>query len=394
MSNPTTGYNVGSTDLSNIFLPLIPGNNNTTKTGFTSKNGSDLINIFSKYTNGAYAITTNYISNNYNKDLNKIFQNINVPPSYPISMSNQSYTGLGGSYSYQMQKYGSQYYVVLIVNGGYWNGYNNNDGYYYCKIQNVSSSVQAINYILVGGGAGGGSSGGQGGAGGGGAAGFATGVINLAASGDTQSANIYAGSSGLGGASWGNNRGIQGQNGRGSSISVGGYYVNCYPGTNLDNYSGGAQLNYGGQETSYYCQGAIGGGVAGNLPCFSGAGGNGGSGCNYGYSPWQGNFAGDGHGFDAQRVNLSYLGNSVSAGGGGGGSYNSQNSVSRGNPTLGGINSNGTSRGGGAGGDANSSRNGGNASSWGGGGGGGASNSTATGGNGGNGLAVLWWLLY
>ena len=82
-----TGYTVNEINLSKIFYPLSSGgtsqvvNTNLTYLNSSTMQYSDLITSFAAYIpNTTPSTLTNFYVDSYGKDLNQIFQNINVPP--------------------------------------------------------------------------------------------------------------------------------------------------------------------------------------------------------------------------------------------------------------------------------------------------------------------------
>ena len=84
-----TGYKVNGQNLNNLFYPLSSGGTSqVVNTNFRTLNSStmqysDLITSFAAYIpNTTPSTLTNFYVDSYGKDLNQIFQNINVPPLY------------------------------------------------------------------------------------------------------------------------------------------------------------------------------------------------------------------------------------------------------------------------------------------------------------------------
>ena len=98
MSNPTTQFLTGGIDLSSIFQPLSFGTAYSTATGYKIPNGQDLNQIFAAYVNGTKANTTGFQVNS--NDLCNIFAKYEPMPFI--------ITGLYYSYS-EENGYGSLY---------------------------------------------------------------------------------------------------------------------------------------------------------------------------------------------------------------------------------------------------------------------------------------------
>jgi len=245
MPTPKTNYLVNGKDLSDIFYPLSPDvSGQTTPTGITYNDGTgpkDLITLFASYFAGTTtADTTNYTSSAFGgRDLNTIFQNINVPPSlYTTTHTNSIATKYVNIYN------GDSYTGVVFELTGY-----------VSSNASITFNIDVTNatVIIVGGGGGGAGNSGGGGGGGG------TTILNSITFNNGTRYNIVIGSGGV-------NTALSGASGSQSNIRIGT--------TNYRSYGGNGAISNTGQTTITDGAGGAGGGIN---SLYGGGGGGGGA---------------------------------------------------------------------------------------------------------------------